>query len=35
MSQSGMSHMIETIQSDLSELKIVKDGMVRLLQRPV
>lgn len=32
MEQSGMAHLIETIQTDMTNLKIIKDGMTRLLQ---
>lgn len=32
MEQSGMTHVIDTIQSDLSDLKRIKDGMMRILQ---
>ncbi|XP_067000209.2 nuclear pore complex protein Nup54 [Anabrus simplex] len=32
MEQNGMAHLIDTIQSDLASLKIMKDGMTSLLQ---
>ncbi|XP_069702368.1 nucleoporin p54 [Periplaneta americana] len=32
MEQNGMAHLIETIQRDMSNLKIIKEGMTRLLQ---
>ncbi|KAJ9577545.1 hypothetical protein L9F63_005918 [Diploptera punctata] len=32
MEQNGMAHLIETIQTDMTNLKIIKDGMTRLLQ---
>lgn len=32
MEQNGMAHLIETIQTDMATLKIIKEGMTRLLQ---
>jgi hypothetical protein len=32
MEQNGMAHLIETIQTDMANLKIIKEGMTRLLQ---
>jgi len=32
MEQNGMAHLIETIQNDMASLKIIKEGMTRLLQ---
>ncbi|GFG29847.1 hypothetical protein Cfor_00778 [Coptotermes formosanus] len=32
MEQNGMAHLIETIQTDVASLKIIKEGMTRLLQ---
>jgi ethanolamine transporter EutH len=32
MEQNGMAHLIETIKNDMASLKIIKDGMTRLLQ---
>jgi hypothetical protein len=32
MEQNGMAHLIETIQTDMASLKIIKEGMTRLLQ---
>jgi hypothetical protein len=32
MEQNGMAHLIDTIQTDMATLKIIKEGMTRLLQ---
>lgn len=33
MQQDGMQHLVHTIQQDLSDLKIIKEGMMKLLHR--
>ncbi|KAE8747158.1 hypothetical protein FOCC_FOCC006156 [Frankliniella occidentalis] len=33
MQQDGMQHLVQTIQQDLSDLKIIKEGMIKLLHR--
>ncbi|KAK3913364.1 putative nucleoporin Nup54 [Frankliniella fusca] len=33
MQQDGMQHLVQTIQQDLADLKIIKEGMIKLLHR--
>lgn len=35
MEQSGMTHVINIIQEDLSDLKRMKDGMMKIIQGQV
>lgn len=33
MQQDGMQHLVQTIQQDMADLKIIKEGMIKLLHR--